>query len=107
MFRWLFDNIKAFGEALLQAVFDGFQFFMDAMDGVGQGFFNTVFNVANAAMPTLDLTTDSDVVTLLAGVNYLVPLTEATGFALTWLSTWGAILLYKTIKSWLPTVSGS
>ena len=43
----------------------------------------------------------------LSGINYFFPLNELVGFATSLFGVWVVCLLYRLIKSWIPTVSGT
>ena len=43
----------------------------------------------------------------LANINYFFPLSETVGFATSLFGVWVVCLLYRLVKSWIPTVSGT
>ncbi|HEX2980576.1 MAG TPA: hypothetical protein VHO48_09975 [Anaerolineaceae bacterium] len=40
-------------------------------------------------------------------INYFFPLSEVMALALVYLGLWTGVFVYRAVKSWVPTVSGS
>lgn len=63
--------------------------------------------LANVVLPSIGFTVPSEVTDLLGFVNRIMPLTELMGYLIAWGALCAVLMVYHTIKSWLPTVSGS
>jgi len=78
---WLFNTVSAFGQMVINAVQSGLTLF-----------------VSPASLHTMD--------GYLAYVNFFFPLTETVGFATSLFTLWVVSVVYRAVKSWIPTVSG-
>lgn len=79
---WLFTKISALGLIVLAGVRDQLAGFVPAQN-----------------MNLID--------SYLAGINYFFPLAELVGFATALFGVWVVCALYRLVKSWIPTVSGT
>jgi len=79
---WLFTKISALGIIVIATVRDRMEPFVPAQN-----------------LALID--------SYLAGINFFFPLNELIGFATSLFSVWVVCLIYRAVKSWLPTVSGT
>ncbi|MFA5262714.1 MAG: hypothetical protein WC378_02745 [Opitutaceae bacterium] len=93
LFKWLFDRLADLVIWLFVKV-----------SALGMVVIGSVKGVMGAIVPASNMDLIDQ---YLAGINHFFPLTETVGFATTLFGVWVICLLYRLIKSWIPTVSGT
>ena len=78
---WFFNTVSSLGQTVINGVQSGLVLF-----------------VAPASLHTMDA--------YLGYVNFFFPLTETVGFATSLFALWVVSVVYRAVKSWIPTVSG-
>lgn len=79
-FQWIINSLKSLGDQIFQTVIDGF----------------------HAVMPTVNF---APVKQYWDQLNYFAPVSEFVTFLTLGFTLWLAVFMYKTVKSWIPTVS--
>jgi len=93
MFAWLVNQIKSLILTLWNSI-----------AGWGLAIVSTVLESLDSLIPGIN--TES-VQGVLANINYIFPLYETVSMASVLFTLWGTVLIYRIIKSWVPTVSGA
>lgn len=76
----------------------------DAIRSVGDSLINYLCSALASAFPTVNWTPFNG---MLANINSFFPLAELITYSLTLLSVYLLVVLYRMVKSWIPTVSGT
>lgn len=93
LFKWLFDRIA-----------DLVIWLFTKISALGMLVIGSLKGVMVTFVPSANLNAFDE---YLAGINYFFPLTETVGYATALFGVWVTCLLYRLVKSWLPTVSGT
>lgn len=92
IFDWLYDAIKGL-----------LSWFLEQIYNLGATLLSGILNGIDSINPTMS----DSMSKLLAYVDYFFPLREAVGFASILFTAWVMVMLYRIVKSWIPTVSGT
>jgi hypothetical protein len=79
---WVLAGVAALGEAVLHSALDGLALFLDA-------------------------TYVQQFAEVLAQADYIMPIRETVGFGTSMFTLWVSVLVYRIVKSYLPTISGT
>ena len=101
--RYLADHIYLIFLAVAPGVFAIMQLLRWGLGSV----FGAINNAANATTSIIDGggTAGLSFFYFLTNINYIFPLTETFYFLGAWATLKTALILYRLIKSWIPTVS--
>lgn len=94
---WLWDQVF---HRLVDWVVYAFQL----LRGWGDTAIHSLLGWAAVAFPAVDW---ASIKGYTDQVNFFFPLSETIALAVTYLGLWIGVWLYRTIKSWIPTVSGA
>lgn len=95
--EWLFQWLVSQLVGLVQAVWGW-------IVTTGQGLIGSALAAWAALFPSWDPAPLSG---YLASINYFVPLAEMVTLSMVYVTVWLGVLVYRFVKSWIPTVSGS
>lgn len=76
----------------------------EMLRGLGDQLLDFVFDRLGTVFPSVNWEPLQDSVDKL---NYVFPLSETLVFATTLFMVWALVFAYRTVKSWLPLVSGT
>jgi hypothetical protein len=93
LFGWLLEGLRLL---LVE--------FLTHLQSIGRAVIETVVVAVVPLIPGLDL---SSVQTVLAQMDYIVPLSETVAFGTAWSGVYISLIVYRVIKSWVPTLSGT
>ena len=68
------------------------------MADFGQTVVDTLFAALSPLMPTVDLTTNGDIKSIVEGIDYFFPLNETIALFTTYLTLWGLVLAYRVAQ---------
>ena len=76
----------------------------DQIRAFGDWMFGQMLTAAEGLFPTVNW---SGVQDWLDKINYVFPLSEFLVMFTAWFAIWLGVFVYRAVKSWIPTVSGS
>ncbi len=93
LFQWLFDRLA-----------DLVIWLFTKISSLGLTIISSVKGAMGSIVPSSNM---SLIDSHLSSINHFFPLSETVGFATTLFVVWVICLLYRLVKSWIPTVSGT
>jgi hypothetical protein len=103
MMDWLLEKLKELAVWLGGWLVKVVMWFLGLMSGLGETMLEGIRTGLASVVPASYLNALDG---YLAGINYFFPLTELMGMLGALFALWVVCLLYRLVKSWIPTVSG-
>ena len=101
--------LRRFGDALYDAAHRAVQWladwiinFFNVLKAFGDVIMSWIIGMMQSTMPAPAY---ASFTSRLEEINYFFPLSEAIAFGVMLAGFWLAVLLYRLVKSWIPTVS--